>query len=278
MKYRLLALGQAAILLALIVVAMFKGAWIPEGTLNRLVQAGKLLAAVGCLSAALSFERSDYLRRAWGLQALNMFLLLRDLPLAFLPKGTLVEVLNQSIVVVANLAALGANWMMARAWRVARLEPPGSAWRRRAIIGAALALALGVAGIPLAHSMLAWLKGAPPPPRPVIYLVSGLSDTLCICLIAPVALTVLAMRGGLLVWPWGFYMGAMICWLFYDASDIARQLPAFRGLGYELELASESLRVLACGFTFWAALAQRFVVTGVQDASRRRRGLPGARV
>src|SRR5262249_49949205 len=141
-KYRLLAMGQAAILLLLIVVVIFAGRGIPLGTFNRLVQADKLLSSIGCLSAALSFERGDYLRRAWGLQSLNMILLLRDLPLAFLPKDAPVELLNQSIVVVANLAALGANLLMARAWRVAGLEPQGSAWRRWAIIGATLALAL----------------------------------------------------------------------------------------------------------------------------------------
>jgi len=273
MKYRLLLLGQGAVLLALIVVGLFDHDWIPGGTLNRAVQAGKLLGAIGCLIAALSFERGDYLRRAWGLQSLNMFLLFRDVPLAFLPQGHVVEVLNQGIVVVANLAALGANWLMARAWRVAGLERQGSPWRRWAIIGVTFALALCVTGLPLVHTLLA----EPPPPRPVIYIVSGVSDMLCICLIAPVALTVLAMRGGLLVWPWGFYMAAMICWLFYDAGDVLRQLQVSPRVGKQIEDAADSVRVLACVFTFSAALAQRFVVTGVLDLARRRRSLSGTR-
>lgn len=265
MKYRLLVLGLALVIAALVAIALLPDHELQGALLERAVQATKLLAAVGALLAALSFEPGDYLRRAWGLQALNMILLMRDLPMSYLPKTPLAEFVNMAIVAIANVLGLGSCWLMARAWQVSGLKPPGPPWRRRLIVGVALALAIGISGAPLARAVLSWNNGLWT--RHVIQLVSGVSDTVSICLIAPVLLTVLAMRGGLLAWPFGFYLAAMVCWLVYDLGDVMTQIHALHGHKHDLQMVRDSMRVIACVLTFSAGLAQRFVVTGVREAA-----------
>ena len=75
MKYRLLALFP------LVIAAVFATAALVLGdrmTTALVVQneAGKVLALVGCVAAALAFERGDYLNRAWMLVGACYLLLL----------------------------------------------------------------------------------------------------------------------------------------------------------------------------------------------------------
>jgi hypothetical protein len=263
MKHRLLVMVPLALTLALFVTASLLPDASSRGALLRgAVHAAKLLGFLGALAAALAFERGDYLRRAWGLQALYMLLLARELPLGGVPLGTSilgvrVEVLNEGVVIAANVSGVCATWLMARAWSVAGLGPPGSRARRVAIVAAVLFVVLPITGVPLARDVLAWIRGTPTPLIPVI---SGAADTTSMCLIAPVLLTVLGMRGGLLVWPWGLFTASLACWLLYDAGEILYLMESLSAHAPDIQVAKDCARVLACGFACTAGLAQRMTV------------------
>lgn len=236
---------------------------------SRMVQASKLLAALGCLAAALAFERGDYLRRAWGLQALALTFLARDVVLVpgVIVPGTVIlgmrsEVLDHVCVIASNVTGVLSAWMMARAWQVAGMKLPGSPLRRRAIAGFALLLACAVTGVPLLRSVHAWLEGAPVPI--LVLATSSIGDAAGIVLIAPVLWTVLAMHGGVLGWPWGLFAASMGCWLVYDGLDIVTHLtgPARRGV---LDAILDAVRVLACALMGLGGLAQRRAVQAIQQ-------------
>jgi hypothetical protein len=87
---------------------------------------------------------------------------------------------------------------------------------------------------------------------------SDLGDMLTLALIAPVMQTALAMRGGLLRWPWGLTTAGSLAWLMYDiTSDIVTVLHVTRG---PLLVGSESVRLVASGCILAAGVCQRRVV------------------
>ncbi len=263
MSFRLLA----ALPLVAAVIAFFAAAALGFDTaapmLLGVVAAAKVAAVVGSLAAAFTFERGDYLRRAWLFAAVSHALLARELWLFPLGMdativGVSVETLNPIVVAVANVAGVIASWHMARAWNVAGLELSGSArtWVPHLF---ALAVALLITGAPLARDLSALAQGQP---VPVIHLVSSLSDIASIVLIAPVLTTVVRMRGGLVAWPFGLYAASMSCWLAYDAADIFAHHLSAHGTG--LHVAAEIARVLACGFLAVSGFAQRRAVLAVR--------------
>jgi hypothetical protein len=118
----------------------------------------------------------------------------------------------------------------------------------------AAAVAIAVVGVPASKhlsTLLAGDAGAIP------FLLSDVGDAISLCLIAPLALTAFAMRGGSLVWPWGLLATSFLFWLWYDAAPVLSEL---FGLDRpRAKLLGEAGRVLACGFTFVAGWAQRQV-------------------
>ena len=107
-------------------------------------------------------------------------------------------------------------------------------------------LALGVAGPSAYYHGRTLLEGDW---SGLILLVSAIVDILSLCLLAPLLLTAMALRGGLFGWPWALITASILSWLFYDAAaspwffqfyglDPAMILPTaiplaevFRGLG-----------------------------------------------
>lgn len=269
---RLVAASLALTVAVLVAASLAPSPELREAVLLRAVQVSKVLAAGGAIAAALAFERGDYLRRAWALQALAMILLLRDVPLGALPEGARVfgaEVLvvSRVFITAANVAGVYATWLLARAWQVAGIELPGSPLRKALLVGAVLLLAIAITGVPLARNVAGWSAGAD---VPLGILVSLAGDTLSICLIAPLLLTVLAMRGGMLVWPWGILSASMVCWLLFDAGELAMQLGALSPAAGAISVATEGSRVLACCLLGAAGLAQRRALDEVREAISRR--------
>ena len=85
-------------------------------------------------------------------------------------------------------------------------------------------------------------------------------------MLAPILLTAVALRGGLLMWPWGLVTASLAAWLCYDATI---------GLGPHLGLAADtqavianSFRMLATFLNLSAGLAQRFVMDDARARSR----------
>ncbi len=178
------------------------------------IDTAKLLALVGLARAALSFEPDEYLRRGWGLFAIcYVFLLARDAA-PFLPASPLtIEVLRAVFVTMGNLCLVLAVWTLARAWTVAGLEFPGTRGARTAIIAAAIIAAIALAGPELYVDVRDTITGRSPG---YASIGSDIGDILALPLIAPVALTALAVRGGTLRWPWTLLTSSFAAWLAFD--------------------------------------------------------------
>jgi hypothetical protein len=255
MKFRLLVVFPFAFAALFAVVATLAGQAALGSVLVTENEVGKLAALVGCFAAALAFESGDYLRRAWFFSGL-CYLLLLAADVVGMPSfashlsDQALDLTQGVLVVVANATSVAGTWMLAHAWSVAGLEDDRSRGAGRLLFGGAILLALAITGWPLlldVRTLLAGDFGA------VVSIASDLGDTICLALIAPVMQTALAMRGGVLRWPWGLLTSSGIAWLAYDASSALH-------LEHRWLVLSEALRALACGAFLSAGIAQRLAV------------------
>lgn len=231
------------------------------------VETVKVLTLVGSWAAALAFERTAYLRRAWFFIGGCMALLLtRDLTLApfFEPLGPRnLEVLRAVLVVGANVSQVVGTAMLARAWRIADLSLPGSTKSQWAVVGAAVVLALVFAGPGVVTNVRRVAAGDLVSMSGV---ASALGDMVSLCLIAPLLLTALALRGGLIGWPWALLTSSYLAWLLYDA---VLALGPYFGLDARgARTGSEVFRALGCTFGFSAGMAQVAVVRQMRQLGR----------
>jgi hypothetical protein len=216
-----------------------------------------VFAAGGCLAATLAFERGDYLRLGWLLQAISntvligaSFLRWPDLPVSVLAGRV-------ALTFIANACGVAGMVVFARAHVAAGLELPWSRQRQRVLLLVTVGAALIAAGPSLVLNVPAALAGDL---ATWSRMISGVGDILVFSLIAPLTMTALALRGGLLVWPWALYTASTVCWLLYDAQDSAKVLvPALAG--EPLTVGAVTLRVLACTLIFAAGWTQRLIVT-----------------
>ncbi len=269
MKYRLLAaFPLVAALVYLVIDAM-----VPDRVeLYAVMVIGlKTLAAIGSASAALRFQRSDYLRLAWLLTAACFVLLLaKDLLWGtgsrsehhFTPTVALVR---GGVTLAANAAGVVGAWLLARAWQVAGIVLPGSRAQRRLITLAGVAVALAIAG----HATFGDVRGlVAGDPQMLVTVASDLGDIISTCLIAPVLLTAIALRGGLLAWPWTLMAASQIGWLLYDAAGTVGALSGADHM--RLRSLEELFRLLALLFAFASGVAQRLVMTDMRAAGKAR--------
>ncbi|HEU4532485.1 MAG TPA: hypothetical protein VFS00_00160 [Polyangiaceae bacterium] len=228
------------------------------------IEAAKAAAFVGCLAAARAFSPGDYLHRAWLLHASCYALLLaRDLVLITVVRdqmafGVPFAYVQALLVTGANVCLLVGSFMLARAWRVAGLELPGRpAWRAAAtaLWVAAAAAIIGQALLIDARKLAEGHVGS------VVGLSSDVSDLLSMCLVAPVFFTALALRGGVLRWPWALLTVGFLCWLFYDAGLVLTHALALTDL--PARVFRESFRGAACLYVGAAGLAQALALREV---------------
>jgi hypothetical protein len=101
---------------------------------------------------------------------------------------------------------------------------------------------------------------------------SALGDMVSLCLIAPLLLTALSLRGGLIGWTWTLLTASYVAWLLYDALLV---VGPWLGLGPRgVRTGSELFRALGCTFGFTAGLAQRAVVQQLRSIGPRRTPQP----
>jgi len=221
----------------------------------------RILAIVGCAWAVSVFDRGDHLRTAWfWLVLATAPVLLRDL----LRLGPLREAtgsgewLLHGLGLVSNLALVMGIWLLSRSWKMAAMASPGSSTK-------GLVLTLGVAGLALIVAGPAAVAGfknlLAGDGAASVMLVSALADIVSLCLIGPLLLTAIELRGGLFSWPWGLITACLISWLLYDAA--AAYGPTLTP-GFPLH---EVFRGLAENFLFAAGAAQALVVRAVRRAS-----------
>jgi len=218
----------------------------------------------GCLAAALIFESGDYLRRAWFLEMSCFGLIfVGDLTLTtgIFSNRPWTALANGVLTLAANACAMGGTFKLARAARVAGIEMPGSDATRRGVQALALAVALlaaGPAAIISARQVMAGDQGG------LMYFASCLGDIFCFALIAPLLMTTVAMRGGLLAWPWGFRTASGLAWLVFDA--VQTLAPTVFGVSTEaVRPFQEVARCVACTCAFSAGLAQRWIIIDASD-------------
>jgi hypothetical protein len=248
-------------------VALFVAAMLAAGdahgavVLRVEVEAAKLVSLAGGLIAAAAFDRGDYLRRGWALVATcNALLLVRDATLVpGMPQtvlGMSLATLQTLIITVGNASSVAGIVILARAWSVAGLEPAGSKLTRRSVMLGATLIALVVSGPAIIGDMSAITSG-----DGLTSLVSDAADAVSLVVIAPVLLTALALRGGVLRWPFGLLTASLIFWLGYDAEIGLRHVLGISRVPAAV-ITTEVFRGLALVFGFSAGIAQRLALTG----------------
>jgi hypothetical protein len=215
-------------------------------------------ACLGSLAAALQLQRGDYLRNAWLLLAFSYSLyFVGDLTLTTGPfaNHSWTPLANGILTIVGNIAAAIAIWKLARASRIAGLEPPWSPPVRIAVQVVAVALALlatGGATVMYTWQVMDGEMGA------LMYLASCLGDIFCFTLLAPMFLTALTLRGGVLVWVWALLTLSGLAWLGVDGT--ATLLPAMGVTPVTTRASFEVLRCVANGYLGTAGLYQRWIL------------------
>jgi hypothetical protein len=221
----------------------------------------RILAIAGCAWAVSVFDRGDHLRAAWiWLILATAPVLLRDLlrlgPLRD-PAGAGEWVLH-GLGLISNLALVMGVWQLARSWRMAAMEQPGDSTKRLALTLGVAVLALLVAGPAAVSGFKDLLAGDG---AASVTLVSALTDIVALCLIGPLLLTALKLRGGMFSWPWGLITASLASWLLYDAA--ASYGPTLTP-GFPLH---EIFRGLAENFLCAAGAAQALVIRAVHRAA-----------
>ncbi|MGD2113590.1 MAG: hypothetical protein PVG07_00950, partial [Acidobacteriota bacterium] len=213
-------------------------------------------------AAVSAFGAGDHLRRAWWwLAAATVAVLIRDLlrlpPLELSSAaGGFEAVLISGLGVLSNAALLAGIWLLARAWKVAAIALPGGRSGVAVVTGAAAVLALVVAGpgaLRHGQDLFAGDWSA------LTLFVSAVVDILSLCLLAPLLLTAVGLRGGLFAWPWALITASMLCWLLYDAAALLTPVLALGAFPL-----TEVFRGLAENYLFAAGTAQRLAVRSVR--------------
>lgn len=258
MRYRWLALFPllyAAVFVATVWWLMAAG--VPETLMQGQRLVVRVLAITGCFAAFAAFAPGDHLRRAWlWLGVATVLVLVRDVIHLFAARGEVpvIDATVSSLGVLSNVALLAGIWMLARAWKVAAISLPGGGTGVWLVTAVAALLALAVAGPGAWMHLRSVLAGDW---SALILLVSAVVDILSLCLLAPLLLTTISLRGGLFAWPWGLVSASMLCWLLYDAA--AAWVPGTGGFPLH-----ELFRGMAESYLFAAGMAQSLVVRDVR--------------
>jgi hypothetical protein len=220
------------------------------------VAAAETAATLGCLIAATSFEWRDHLARAWALQGLMYtFLVMRCVGLALgILTGSSGAVLTDGIITsIANIGGIFSTWMLARTGHMAGIDFATPPFLRRAAWAVAFVVAVTASGpglLTAAHNLARGNPGA------LVSVASRTGDICSFVLIAPLLLTTLALRQGLLVWPWALLTASGLCWLGADFANAAFLHLPNNQVGPLFDI----FRFPACLFVMTAGIAQRWVI------------------
>lgn len=227
------------------------------------IELAKLVSMVGSLIGASVFARGEHMRRAWLWMAMCMAtLLVRDaiVLLELLTPGTaLHSVVSAGLVLVANVAAVASVWLFARAFRVGALVLPGTQFSRTLVVIVATALALVAAGPAALMRIDGALAGDW---NEVTWLISSFGDIISFILIAPLFLTALALRGGMLGRVWTYLTLSLIGWLSYDGIYFYGATFGLTEAG--VAFGTEICRAFACSLGFIAGVSQRWSVLRIR--------------
>jgi hypothetical protein len=223
---------------------------------------GDALACLGYAVAAFKFKAGEHLRRAWLFLALTFFLFvcLRFLDrflfeLLFGLTAGEIDVALGSSCVLANIFLAIGFWKLARVMHMTGLGFGVSKRKQRLVLAVGILLGVTFGGSSVVTGVIDVVFGDF---YSLNWVASGLADAFCLCLIAPLFLTALAMRGGLLAWPWGLLTVSVLGWLLVDASQAYALVVDLDPI--TLRCVKITARTMACAFGFSAGMAQRLVL------------------
>ncbi|HKO57588.1 MAG TPA: hypothetical protein VJ276_17070 [Thermoanaerobaculia bacterium] len=237
-------------------VVVAAGMALTEPATSRFYRAALIAAALLTAGSALItthlFAKSDKLFAAWlligsgyGLAAIRYSLRLVTM---FGGPELLGRAALDTLLIMQNLLIAIALWLFVRSWRATGLATPfsGAARTGWTLLGVGVAVIVG--GYPL-------IQGFVTAKADTVLLVSTLGDMVGIALIVPLAMSALAMRGGLLMHTWLYLAACEAFWLLYDVWLALRTtlgIDAPLGPGIE-----QVIRIIAILFAFIATVAQR---------------------
>ena len=213
------------------------------------VRAALLTMVAICTGAAARRFKwwNEYLGRAWSLFcAAYVVLAVSEIVRRASPDSPAQAVL----VVVANLALVGAYWLMARALNEAGLEYYGSTTRKVVFFAIAVALAVALCSGALISEVESMRAGDPH----FGSMVSVLADAITFLLVAPLLLTTLALWGGQLFWIFAMLTVGTFGWMVNQGASTLLRLGDWVSLVRSGRMFGFAL---ACFFIAGAALAQR---------------------
>ena len=209
-----------------------------------------VLTGFSGLVTASRFSRGDRLLLSWALVGAGyLFSAIRHgvrMAAYFDSSIVLPPAMNSALAIAQNVAIALALLLFVLAWRATGLTAPVSRGAQILSTLAGIAVAAIVGGYPLLKA----LGGSGTDP---IMLVSTAGDIIGLSLIVPLALSALAMRGGLLMHTWVYLAASELAWLFYDL--IWSMLPSTPSTTDTSIL--EAMRITAVLFAFAATMAQR---------------------
>lgn len=164
----------------------------------------------------------------------------------FFPEALLPVTVSNVLVTAQNIVIALALLLFVLAWRATGLTAPVSKAAQWTSIAIGIIVAVIVGGYPLFKALTA----AEPN---FSMLVSTAGDIIGLSVIVPLALSALAMRGGLLMHTWIYLAASEVAWLVYDLWwALQPQVPSSVGTAI-----LEAFRVSAVLFSFIASVAQR---------------------
>ncbi|MGZ5445734.1 MAG: hypothetical protein ACXW5U_32445 [Thermoanaerobaculia bacterium] len=169
------------------------------------------MLAMVALAAAFAAHKfgwwGEYVGRAWTLFFIEYAVLTASEVLRrALPDASLARSIA---VVVANLAGIGAYVLMARSLSAAGLEFYGSRTKKVLAITLALAVAVALCYGPIVAAFEALGSDG----SNVGSLVSPVADVITFVLVAPLLLTVIALRGGQVFWMFALLTAGTVGWM-----------------------------------------------------------------
>jgi hypothetical protein len=247
----------------LIIPAAAAAFFAARGVLDGLPHLGAVLDAVAgliatayCAVIARRFGSGDVLRTAWAANGASFFAIV---VLTFLPwvepalAPTVALATRTVLTGAATVLGVVSIWSFARAYLVAGLEMPGTPRQRAAAVAIGTLFAAIFAGAPLVAAARRLADGDL---ESLAMVVSAAGDLAIAILLVPMLLAALALRGGLLVWPWSFILASNAMYLCYDA-----QVGLYPTAWVDVWV------IASAALTVAAALAQRAILAGAAEAA-----------
>ena len=172
------------------------------------------VAAIAAVVAAVRFNGfAEHVGRAWTLLA-TLYVLL-TISYVLTRTDLAGSTTTQIMVIVGNLAAVGAFWLFGTVLRNSGLQFYGPAALKLAVFVIAVAIACAL----VLPTVLQLLDSERAGIEFVAELVSAAADMLTFILVAPLLLTVWSFRGGKLSWVYGFLALSTVGWMVNQAAD-----------------------------------------------------------